>query len=395
MCWKDGEDGVILDITGCAHLFGGEDKLIADLLNRLAARGISARAAAADTPAAAWAWARFGDSVALTDPKHLLKLPIQALRLESQKIGDLKRLGLSVIRQLSEMPRAPLTTRFGPEVLKRLDRLFGADAEPISPQRPPARWRARISFPDGIGRREDIDLAVRALLDELCAALAIDGYGARRLELDLFRLDGDVQTLAIGTHRPSREPLRLMRLFAERLDRVEPGFGIETMILSAAIADAITPQQTDLEAARNDNEGLPALIDRLENRLGRGAVSRLSAVDSHWPERAAAATPALEPQRGDWPQGQRRPLRLLDPPEEIDAIGPPGQAPRRFIWRRAPHDVTLATGPERIGAEWWRTMKATPGRDYFWVQDSAGARFWIYREGAAQASRWRLHGLFA
>lgn len=401
----DGEDGLSLDITGSAHLFGGEAALIADLTRRLASFGVTARAAAADTPAAAWAWARFGDEDPILNAgesgNRLAALPVEALRLAPATVEALRRLGLRRIGDVAVLPRAPLAARLGPALLARLDRAFGRAAEAISPRRPPALWRARLTFADGISRREDLDLATHELLTELCRALAADGRGARRLELALYRLDGTAQLLEIGTSRPTRDAKHLARLFVEPLGTVEPGFGIETMILGAAATDPLHAQQMALAAARtaDHREDLAPVLDRLQSRLGRQAVVRLVPVASHVPERAVTVTPALAtgPARrwsaDDWPMGRPRPVQLLAAPEPI-AVTEGAAAPTRFCWRRCEHRVAACEGPERIEPEWWRGTGEAAARDYYWLQDSEGRRYWVYRVAAPRAG-WYLHGLFA
>lgn len=394
----DGDDGLVLDITGCAHLFGGEAELLADLARRATAFGITARAACADTPAAAWAWARFGDSATLPAGEartRLAPLPVEALRLPAEAVETLRRLGLCRVGDLLDMPRGPLAARLGDILLQRLDRALGRP-EPISPRRPAPLWRARIQFADGIGRREDIDAALRQLLDELCRALAADGRGARRLELAFYRLDGTAQFVAIGTSRPAREPAHLARLFAGKLDAIDPGFGIETMILGAVATETLGARQIELAAGGAPTmEDVATFVDRLESRLGAGAITRLAPVASHVPERAVTACSALAPPRSTaWPAGRPRPVRLFPRPEPIETDGMPEGPPRRFRWRRVERRVTAAEGPERLSPEWWR---APPGeiRDYYRIEDVQGRRFWVYRLVRRGPPAWYLHGMFA
>ncbi len=398
-----GEDGLSLDVTGCAHLFGGEAALIDDLVGRLARCGITARAAVADTPAAAWAWARFGDGAILepgSNRKHLAALPVEALRISPVTVEALRRLGLRRIGDVAPLPRAPLAARLGAELLSRLDRAFGVESEAISPRRPPAEWRARLAFADGIGRREDLDLATRELLERLCLALEADGRGARRLELALYRVDGTAQTVEIGTSRPTRDAAHLARLFVEPLGNVEPGFGIETMILGAVVTDPLRAEQMAMPSGpRRSVEDLAPVLDRLQSRLGRNAVVRLVPVASHVPERAVTVTPALSEAAAqdwppnDWPMMRPRPIQLLAAPEPIE-VGGPADAPETFRWRRCDHRIAQCEGPERIAPEWWRAAGDQVSRDYFWLQDSDGRRYWVYRVPEHEPG-WYLHGLFA
>jgi len=409
-CAVDGSDGIRLDITGCAHLFGGEAALLGDIEQRLAAFGISVRGAIAATPAAAWGWARHRPSnaeaiLAAEDDDALRKLPVAALRLEEEDVQALIALGLATVGAIAALPRAPLGQRLGKAVLLRLDRLFGRMAEPISPRAPAPLWRVPMIFAEAIGRREDIDAATLHLTRCLCRDLSLKGKGARRLELSFFRVDATVQRVAIGASRPTHAPGHLARLFAERLDRVDPGFGIEAMVLEATEIEPLAPRQSifpvpgECEAA-----DLAALIDRLQNRLGSTRVAQLVSVASHVPERAELYRTA------SWAEGEvslvgielapanSRPIKLLSPPEPVEVMAPvPDDPPLSFRWRGKLHRIAAADGPERIGPEWWRPG---PGRarDYYRVEDSEGRRFWVYRDGlygAAEPPRWFLHGFFA
>jgi protein ImuB len=400
----DGEDGLILNITGCAHLFGGEESLVSDLTLRLKRLGYTTRAAVGDTLGAAWAWAHFGEG-GIVAPGHtrtaLKSLPIAALRLPVETVDRLERLGLKRISDLIDMPRAPLAARFGDLLLRRLDQALGLEDEPISPREPVTPWRSRIAFAEPIGRLEDLQRGVRGLLDELCTLLKAPKLGARRLELRLYRVDGTTQRFAVGTSRPVRDPAHLMRLFSERLEEADPGFGIEVMVLGATDTERFREDQLDLESQKaGAEEELARLIDRLQNRLGARSIVRAAPFDSHIPERAVTVVPATAPPgSADWMAEQPRPVRLLPSPEPIEAVAPvPDDPPLSFRWRRVHHRVTKAEGPERIAPEWWRRGETKRSRDYYWIEDTEGRRFWVYRDGAYQPDktpRWYLHGLFA
>lgn len=396
---ENGTAGLMLDITGCAHLFGGEAALIEDLLARLSRFQVTAYAAAADTPGAACAWARFGEGPILEPGQSRAKLaalPIESIRLERELTVQLRRLGLRQVGDLFNLPRAPVTARFGAAVLRRLDQIFGRADEPISPRRPVPLWQERLTFPDGIGRREDIDLATRKLLEDLCPKLEKAGRGVRILTLDCYRLDGVVQTITIGTGKPVCAVAHLMRLFDENLGAIAPGFGIEVMILSATATDPLVLYQDGLMAARAEHD-LSDVIDRLKTRLGPKRVRRLMPRESYCPERAVVVAPALKtPGAAPWLRGKLRPVQLLSPPEPLEIHQPADEdgVPRGFRWRRSDYRVLCAEGPERIEPEWWRGEATQGARDYFWVQDSTGRRFWIYQTRDTQRG-WYLHGLFA
>ncbi len=417
-----GAGGLWLDVTGCAHLFGGEAALLQDLVGRLEGLGFAARAALADTPGAAWAVARFGEldgnDLAVVPPgglrAALAPLPVAALRLDGVAAEGLRRVGLRRVGDLIDLPRAPLAARFGEAALRRLDQALGRVGESLSPRRPVAPLRARLAFAEPIATQDDIAAAVRHLLADLCRRLAEVRRGARRLDLVLYRADGTCAGAAIGTSRPVRDAGHLERLFAEKLEGLDPGFGIEVMALAAPVADSLEAQQADLATGgAAAEEGLARLIDRLGNRLGAANVARLVPQASHIPEKAcreetalaSSAPPPAAAGQDDFCPSPPRPLHLLAWPEPVDVMAPvPDHPPLMFRWHGRPHRVVRADGPERIAPEWWlaeepldpeAAERAT--RDYYRVEDADGRRFWLYRQGlyrADGAPRWYLHGVF-
>ncbi|HJS33400.1 MAG TPA: DNA polymerase Y family protein [Alphaproteobacteria bacterium] len=425
---SDGADGVWLDVTGSDHLFGGERRLAGDLAARLSRLGFVARAAIADTAGAAWALARHGAADIMVVPSSLettraalAPLPVAALRLPPAAVETLERLGLRSVETLYALPREGLAARFGDLARLRLDQALGAIAEPISPRRPVAPWRARLAFAEAIGTAEDLARVVERLLADLLARLAANHLGARRLALAFYRVDGEIAEAAIGASRPTRDARALARLFAPHLETVDPGFGIEAATLDAMMVEPLSPTQLGFgptwTGADDDAVDLAPLIDRLANRLGPDAVFRLALRESHIPERATrrvrATDAAPDPTRNAgeasarWSEA-RRPLRLLRHPEPIEATAPvPDDPPILFRWRGCVHRVLRADGPERLSPEWWqlfgvpaasRTRRMNP-RDYYRVEDNAGRRFWVYRDGLfrndAPPPRWFLHGVFA
>ncbi len=427
----DEPDGLLMEVTGCDHLFGGEKALLDDLVHRFRGFGFSARAAAAATPGAAWALARFGErriSVLPTGEEEpaLRSLPVAALRLSAEVAGGLHRLGLKRIGDLYGRPRAPIAARFGPSVARRLDEALGRAAEPISPELPLVPYRARLLFAEGLTRIEDIETATGRLAEELGDLLARDRKGARKLELLLFRVDGEVTRLLAGTSAASRDPAHLARLFREKFrqasDDFDAGYGIEAMSLAALAVDALAPAQGALTGEERKARDIEALIDRLANRLGQKRVRRLAPRASHVPERAVAFAPAMGERPpasapDDWrvdawqrlacpwagwrpdPRGTvGRPLRMLASAEPIEVTAEvPEGPPRRFRWRKVLHEVARTEGPERIGPEWWRRDGGRT-RDYYRVEDVDGRRFWLYRDGLYdrddEMPRWYMHGMF-
>lgn len=409
-------DGLTLDVGGCAHLFGGEAAMLADMLARLAAQGFEARGAVADTPGAASAAARFGRG-GVVDPgatrEALAPLPLAALRLAPETVAALGRVGLKTVGAILGQPRAPLAARFGADLLARLDQALGRDREAIVPRRPAPDLSAERRFPEPVARLEDVEAAVRSLAARLAESLERRGEGARALALALYRADGHVTRVEVGTARPLREPKTMVGLIGERLATatgggLDPGYGYDMVRLSVGLAAPAAAVQTDLAGGGDGEADVDRLVDRLGARFGLAAVSRLLPRESHLPERTAEAVPAAvvaeralayaaapRPDAGEPP---RFPVRLFARPEPVETVAAvPDGPPLRFRWRRVLYEVARAEGPERIAAEWWRDG-AAPTRDYFRVEDAAGRRFWLYRDGLyereAETPRWYLHGLF-
>ncbi|MDE0173488.1 MAG: DNA polymerase Y family protein [Defluviicoccus sp.] len=407
----DGTGAIWLDITGCAHLCGGEAALAGDLIGRLGATGYEARAAIADTPGAAWAVCRFATDDAARPRivarggarRALAPLPVAALRLASETAASLDSLGLRTVASLLDLPRGAIADRFGSEVGARLDAALGLVNEPIAPAAPATPRFARIDFAEPIGRAEDIAAALDRLLGNLVRDLALGGRGARRLVLSLFEPAGDPHRFAVGTGKPSRDAGHLAALFAAPMESFETVYGIEAMTLTAPVTEPLDPRQTAFHEEKTGGD-TDALIDRLANRLGGGRVVRFAPRESRIPERATIATPVLDRRvesTAAWP-APPRPIRLLAPPEPIEVVAPvPDDPPVMFRWRRVRRRVVRAEGPERIAPEWWHKPDADDEsglRDYYRVEDENGRRYWLYREGLYRPDvppAWFLHGLFA
>ncbi|MET4804961.1 DNA polymerase Y family protein [Limibacillus sp. MBR-115] len=417
-CW--------LDISGCAHLFGGEAMMGRDLLHRLEGWGLTVRLGLADTPGAAWAVARF--ATAAGEPLRIVpadgqraalaSLPIAALRLQEAEVELLGRFGLLQIGQLYELPPAGLAPRLGGAVQRRLRQALGAMAEPLSPRRAPLRFEARLGFSEPVAAVDDLAAAVEKLLQELCRTLQQADQGARRLLLVLHRVDASRQEIQIGVSKANRDPEHLGRLLADRQESFDPGYGVEVMTLAAGVTEPLSAEQMTLADRRKADRGeTGGLLDRLLNRLGTGRVYSLEQRPSHWPEAAQVKREPTE--KGDLPNAWRstfdgqnpaglRPLRLLPRPEPIETLALlPDHPPVRFVWRRVTHLVARAEGPERLLGAWWERPLTNenaardaargageparlPQRDYYRVEDQEGRRFWLFRDGGD----WFLHGLF-
>jgi protein ImuB len=405
----DAPDGLWIDATGAAHLFGGEAALLADIVARLTRGCVAARAAIADTPGAAWAMARHSETPATVVPAgeaaaSLAPLPIEALRLPDDTVDGLARLGFDRIEQLMTAPRAPIALRYGAAVHRRPDQALGRIFEPIEPVVPPEAVNTRLAFPEPLLTPEALASVIGRLADGVCAELERRGQGARRLDLVFERVDGTRQAVCIGTARPSRRAPHLARLLDEQLERVDPGLGVEAMSLAVPLAEPLTlaqPSKGLIDSGAPEADVF-VLVDRLVNRLGAGRVYRVMPVESDVPERSVRKTgPLASASKSAWHRNLPRPARLLKPPQPIEAMSVlPDQPPAQFIWRRKRHRIRRADGPERVGGEWWKSdAERLATRDYWHVEDDEGRRFWLYRNGdAADAAtgdlRWFLHGIF-
>lgn len=428
----DGADGLMIDITGCDHLFGGEAAMLAGLTARIEGFGYSTAAAIAPTPGAAWALARYAENgtiaAAAADlPCLLAPLPLAALRLPPETVARLAQVGLRQIGGLLAMPRAPLARRFGAQAGQRLAQALGQTAEAIAPRHPPAPYRLRLDWMEPLRRTEDLTAAAEHLLGQLCERLERDGRGVRHLTVTCHGTDGHTHRADLRTSAPSRRPARLLRLLEADLAACDMGFGIETMILSVPQTEKLAAAESGFwrrQAAMTDDTA--ALIDQLSQRFGERRVGWPRPVASYLPERASAFRPALRhppagpaeapppPYAGqDYPT---RPLRLLPRPEPVQATALlPDHPPAAFHWRKVAHRMRQGGGPERIAPEWWRSLPdpapapaaalgsapdsggadrsnadAAPldssildggTRDYYLVENHAGQRFWLYRQG--------------
>jgi len=412
----DGEDGLFLDITGTDHLWGGEAAMLVDLVARLARWDVPARAAIADTVGAAWALARYGDDLAIAPPGQqraaIQDLPVAALRLDDAAEAQLPRLGLHRVGQLLALPRAQLAKRFGLSTTLRLDQALGMAAEALTFRRPATPWFDRLAFFEPISAPEDLARVAGDALDLICRRLEAEGRGAKRFEVVFHRLDGRAYPVRAGLARIGRDARRLTKLIVPKLDKVDPGFGVEVVTVHAAAVEPMAAAQDRLDAPRGEgadatlDETLAPLIDRLVNRLGENRVWRADPFESHVPERSVVRVAPLDPPAAArWDPDRPRPVRLFKRPEAITAIAKlPDDPPMQFTWRGRAHRVRRAEGPERIGQEWWRAgvgeTDTGPGkiRDYYRVEDDVGGRFWIYRQGlydgGDETPKWWIHGLF-
>ncbi len=459
----DGEDGLMLETTGCAHLYGGEAAMLEEISAILAREGIAHRTGLASTPVAAAALAQARSGQVLPEGEEstgLADLPITALRLTEEAETLLRRFGLTRIGQLYGIDRKALARRFqsrdaADAVMIRLDQALGLRHDPLKPLRPEPAKTARLNCPDPLASSEAITLGLEQLTETLCTDLQAFGQGARGFTLHAFRADGTSDSVEITAARPVRTPQHILNLFSERIDQIDPGFGIDLLLLEAHRAGAMDTSAValsgDLAASDTDIVALAALCDRITAKLGEGVIRVHQRVESHRPERAEqdrAFTGTLPEEDTPAPQAGPRPIRIFAAPERVQVLAEvPDGPPLRFIWRRIARTVIRADGPERISPEWWTYTAAPPAapsqagtarkwltpkldpradadliietrqfwegmdtgdrvknlpraRDYYRVEDAEGRRYWLFREGLYEDGRggppeWFVHGLFA
>ena len=403
-----GGAGLTFDIEGCAHLFGGEEKMMQAVTAGLAKLGIGAKLGMADTIGAAHALARFGANARArpgAQSEAIAPLPVEALRISPAMAAGLRHLGLKTVGALLPLPRAPLTARFGAGLVERIDQALGRMPESFSPLLPHAPYRAHTILAEPVFSQEHVLKLVHRLVCDLTPVLERDGKGARGLALTLFRVDGETAEMAIRLASASRDADHIVKLFALKLDALsdeyDSGFGFEAVRLDVTEADGMAARQASLapDLKRERAEKVSLLVDRLGSRLGMTHIARARPRDTHIPERAMTLEAAARTRAADWEEDAGpRPLFLLPAaePADVTALLPEGP-PLQFRWRGVRYAIALAEGPERVRPEWWRE-RGGKTRDYYTVEDEEGRRFWLYRDGPygeAAPPKWFVHGVYA
>lgn len=396
-------DGLLLDVTGCTHLWGGDSPYLAEVLKRLTARGYDVRGAMADTVGVAWAVARFGkDDLVIPPGKHLgalLPLPPEALRIEGETIERLHKLGLHRISQFMNIPRSSLRRRFGQNFLDRIDQALGLEEEIIRPVQPIEPYQERLPCMEPIVTATGIEIALQQLLTTLCHRLRQEQKGLRTAIFKCYRVDGKVAQIDIGTHRPTYSVKHLFKLFELKISTIEPDLGIELFVLEAPKVEEHFPMQEKLWEGSGGIEDvrLSELIDRLAGRIGEQSILRYLPEEHYWPERSIKRASSLqETSTTAWIEDKLRPLQLLPSPEQIEVTAPiPDYPPLLFRYKGKLHRILKADGPERIEQEWW--LQRGQHRDYYRVEDEEGRRYWLFRLGHYddKTFKWFLHGFFA
>ena len=404
----DGPRGLLLDVTGATHLFGGEQMMLNKIRESLQAQGFAVRGSLAGTAVAARAFARYRDGTVIApgeEAKAIAPLPIEALNLDPITTHAFRRAGLKTVGQAASRERSEIAARFGAAMIATLDSALGHGGKPISPRLPlPDYWKGQ-GFAEPIITEEAIRLTLKSLGAALSAVLEQHGEGARRLEAIFFRADGAVRRIAIDMGMPTRDPTVIERLFREKLDALvdplNPGFGFDLIRISASRVERFTAGIADLDAGINEKKEIGFLVDRLATRFGSHRILSFQQNDTHIPEMAWLAVPAQFAQRSNfsWKKirnakgAPRRPLRVFARPEPVNLLTAVPDS-THLCWRRVQRVVIKSEGPERIAMEWWRHETSSPTRDYFRMEDAEGRRYWLYRQDSV-APQWFLHGVFA
>ncbi|MET0636569.1 MAG: DNA polymerase Y family protein [Chitinophagaceae bacterium] len=400
----DGEDGLLMDATGCSHLWEGEYSFVSAIMQRLKNKGYESNAAIADTIGAAWAVARFGGKSFIVEPgrqlQALQELPAAALRIEPQVTERLLKLGLRQIGNFISMPGASLRRRFGPEIITRIGQALGCESETIEPLIPPVPYQERLPCLEPISTLTGIQIGLNLLLEQICHRLHQEQMGLRKAVFKCYRTDGKTETTEIGTSWPSANIQHLYKLFEIKLDTITPGPGIELFILEAPTIETLTPSQEQLWETANglQDHRLTELIDRLAGRIGMNQINRYLPDEHYWPERSMKRAESLqEIPTISWRTDKPRPLQLLPSPERIEVMAPiPDYPPMLFRYKGKSHRIVKADGPERIEQEWW--IQQGEHRDYYNVEDEEAGRYWLFREGhysGDKSPHWFIHGFFS
>jgi len=396
-------DGIILDVSGCAHLWGSDEQYLTEIVNRLTARGYVVRAAMADTAGAAWAIARYGsEPFVVKKGNHveaIASLPPEALRLETDAIERLHKLGLRQVKDLLSLPRYSLRRRFGPRLMQQLNRALGLEEEVIQPLYPVISYSERLPCLEPIVTKTGIEIALQRLLETLCHRLQREEKGLRTACFACYRVDGKTEKIEIGTNSPSHNATHLFKLFEIKIDTIRPEEGIELFVIDALKVEEISPEQKGIwkESGSLQATQLSQLLDRLAIKFGSNRIHRYLPDEHYLPEHAIKKASSLEEKPAtEWKVERPRPIHMLSPPEAIEVTAPvPDYPPMNFRYKGKLHKIIKADGPERMEQEWW--IADGRHRDYYYVEDEEGKRYWLFRSGHYETDkhRWFIHGFFA
>lgn len=397
----DGTDGIILNASGCSHLWGGDEQYLKDIVTKLKHRGYRVKIAIADTIGAAWAVARFGKQSVIGKGENmqtLAGLPPAALRIDQETLERLNKLGIHQIKNILNMPRSALQRRFGNNILTRLNQAFGNEEEIIQPIIPVEVYQERLPCLEPITTATGIEIALKRLLNDLCVRFKSEGKGLRKASFKCYRLDGRLEEVSISTTKPSGNATHLFKLFEDKLKTIEPNLGIELFVLDAPVVEDHAVLQEKLWQPKGglNDAGLSELIDRFAAKFGSDSIRRYLPAEHYWPERSVKPAASLnEKPATEWNVIRPRPIQLLHTPHHIDVTAPvPDYPPMNFRYKGKLHKILKADGPERIEQEWW--IEDGQHRDYYVVEDENGCRYWLFRSGHYDENyEWFIHGFFA
>ncbi|KLT63860.1 DNA polymerase Y family protein [Pedobacter sp. BMA] len=399
-----GMDGLLLDISGCAHLWGGEREYLKEIVSRLKSKGYTVRLAIADTPGAAWAVSHYGKLTPLIPTgahvDALLALEPDALRLEASTLTKLRKLGFYQIKSFIGMPRSILRRRFGEDFLLRLAQAIGTETEVLVPLQVPVPFSERLACLEPIKTKVGIEIAVTKMLESLCKRMQAEGQGLRTGILTGYRIDGKIVQVSIGTSAATHSISHLFKLFELKIDQIRPGLGIELFVLDAPKVDDVQIAQEEMWTSTPglDDQSVIRLLDRVAGKVGPQAIQRYLPATRFWPERSVfRAASITEKSVSSWRVDKPRPTELLKNPAPIEVMALiPDHPPKFFIYNGVRHLITKADGPERIEREWW--LDQGEHRDYYQVEDEQGSRYWLFRSGhygGDEKYQWFIHGFFA
>lgn len=397
----DPPDGILLDISGCAHLWGGERPYLEHILARFGNGGYSVRGAIADTIGAAWGLSHYGENLGIANggahADALAGLPPSALRVDDVVLARMEKLGFRHVGQFMRMPKSVLRRRFGDSLLLRLGQALGSEPEALKPIRPTIPHLERLPCMEPIRTAVGIEIALQRLLETMCKRLAAEGAGIRNALFRGYRIDGKMEQIGIGTSRASSNPAHLFKLFALKIPTIEPALGIELFELEATLVEDEPKPQEALWETKGDRTRVAELLDTIAGKVGIDAIRRYLPEQHHWPERSVKATASLdEVPDNAWPSDKVRPLHLLARPEPISVmVVLPDYPPIMFTHKGKTYRLAKAEGPERIEQEWW--IDDGQPRDYYRAEDENGSRYWLFRSGqyGDGEPQWFLHGFFS
>ncbi len=387
----DSPDGLILDATGCSHLFGGEASMARYAFDKLSHMQIAAKIGIADTKRAARALSRHNPKTISTSMQGCVKedlksLPVEALGIAAKVSNDLRRVGLKTVGQLYTIKHSELARRFGLDLVQALSKTLGQTPDPVSPMVADPIFAARMNLPEPIGLKSDLNEVNTRLTKSVCSRLEAARLGARQFHLTVRCVDRGEHVLSIGFARPCFDAGKVKRQFERPLEGLKIKFGADWLRLAADTLEPIRARQRIFGGEEQDAlEDLSQVITTLGNRLGFDRVRRFIPQDSHLPEREFTTIEATDSRAiTQWPDPARhRPLRIFRP-ERIRTVVP-GRPPKAFEWRKGEYGTHTAHGPERLSSEWWKDIQDEV-KDYWVVETDKGSRLWLMSYPSPQSS---------